>query len=209
VHAAYTDAYRAVEVFENGAYVVKQRQLLYSCSFDPQRLLVENLFPTLCVMHAKECIDEIGMFDESYQTHEDWEMWLRMSRKFAFHHIPVVTAEYSYRNDKTNTSTSRLAEFNETRRRIYRQYHNFAQLNPNSIEAQKKALRLHGEAASPQLSVFDFMETVTNLVEMNKHGQALSYYDQHRKSFSTLPELEKFDSLIVTIRKRELASIHQ
>jgi len=209
VKAAYADAYRALEELENNAYVVKQRQLLYSCSFDPDRLLVENLFPTLCVMHQRACIDEAGMFDETLQTHEDWDMWVRLSRLYCFHHIPVVTAEYSYRNDKTNTSTARLADFNETRERIYRKYRHFAQLNPAIIDAQRKALKLHGAAVSATLSVFDFMNTVTQYVETNQFAKAVSYYDEHRKVFNTTAELEKFDSLVAIIRNRGKSPIRQ
>ena len=203
VKAAYTDAYRALEELENNAYVVKQRQLLYSCAFDPDRLLVENLFPTLCVMHARECLEETGLFDETMQTHEDWDMWIRLSRQYCFHHIPVVTAEYSYRNDKTNTSTARLAEFNETRERIYRRYRQFAQLNAAIIEAQQKALKLHGAAVCATLSIFDFMNEVTRYVETNQFAKAISYYDEHRKGFSATDELEKFDSLVSIIKNRE------
>lgn len=203
VKVAYSDAYRAVETFENNTYVVKQRQLLYSSAFDPNRLLVENLFPNLCIMHAKECTSTVGMFDETYQTHEDWEMWLRMSREYTFHHIPVITAEYSYRNDKTNTSTARLAEFNETRVRIYQQYRHFAQLNPPVIEAQQKVLRQLGVMFTEKISLFDFMNTITDHVEKNHHVQAVSYYDAHRKSFHTSAELVKFDSLIQVLKSRE------
>ncbi|HAJ80723.1 MAG TPA: hypothetical protein DCO75_13240 [Fibrobacteres bacterium] len=201
VKAAYTDAYRAVEYLENNTYVIKQHQLLYSNDFAINKLLVQNLFPNLCVMHEKTCIDETGLFDETLETHEDWEMWLRISLKFQFHHIPVVTAEYSYRNDKTNTTTLYSTDFYATRKLIYMKYKNFAEMNPAVIDGQKNALKNHAGSV-----IADFMNIVTEYVEKGLVYKAISYYDKHRNIFDDVPDLEKFDSLVEMMKKKATTS---
>jgi glycosyltransferase involved in cell wall biosynthesis/pyruvate-formate lyase-activating enzyme len=219
VKVAYTDACRAVEELENGAYIVKQRQLQFSNPFDPDRLLVENLFPNLCVVHARSSIDEAGLFDETLDTHEDWDFWIRLSRRFSFHHIPVITAEYSYRNDKSNTTTARRGEFNHTRETIYKKYRTFAELNPGVIDAQKKALAAHTlafqqmqqnenvvdlEAQNRKLveEFKQFLAAISAFIEKGRLGEAIDFYDTNRKKFPpTIPEMEQIDRLMEKVRR--------
>lgn len=39
------------------------------------------------VLVRKECFDEVGLFDESLPTCEDWDMWLRISRVYDFEYV--------------------------------------------------------------------------------------------------------------------------
>lgn len=43
---------------------------------------IDNIGPTPLI--RKVCFDEIGLFDESFRCFEDWDMWLRISRRFDF-----------------------------------------------------------------------------------------------------------------------------
>jgi glycosyltransferase involved in cell wall biosynthesis len=198
---AYADAYRAVEEIENGSYVVKQRQLLYSYDFNTEMIFVENLFPNLCIMHARSCIDDVGLFDETLGTHEDWDLWIRLSLKYGFHHIRAITAEYSFRNDKTNTTTRKCDDFLKTREILYKRYHHLVESKPQVLKAQEKSLAMHRTLPCTAGSVTDFMQTITTSVEQRRLVQALSFYDAHRASYAGMPELEKFDSLMEIVRK--------
>lgn len=53
-----------------------------------------NFIPTLTVMFRRECIEKVGLFDESMEIAEDYEMWLRIRRFYEFGHIPRVLAKY-------------------------------------------------------------------------------------------------------------------
>jgi glycosyltransferase involved in cell wall biosynthesis len=197
---AYTDAYRAVQQMADGTYRTVQRQLLYSYDFTPDAILVENQFPNLCCMHRKSCFDEVGLFDESLQTHEDWDLWIRLSRKYSFVHIKKATAEYSYRDDRTNTSTQRLEDFYRTRQLLYKKFEAYAHENPNVLMAQQNALESHRRMIFPGANVAEMMQTVLNLVEQGLIAQALTFYDANRAQCPPLPELIKFDSLINRMR---------
>jgi glycosyltransferase involved in cell wall biosynthesis len=84
-------------------------QLFYENKRDVLRdLLIRNVVSTCStVMVNRECFDIVGLFDESLQVAEDWDMWIRLIRKYDFSHIPeslvkvrVRTASQSASGDK-------------------------------------------------------------------------------------------------------------
>lgn len=94
---AYTDARRVIQQRNETGYETVGTDQPYSSDFDYDRILSENFIPVLCVMHEKSCCDAVGGFDESLKRHEDWDLWIRMSREFRFRHISQVTCEYTSR----------------------------------------------------------------------------------------------------------------
>jgi glycosyltransferase involved in cell wall biosynthesis len=83
--AGYSDA--AVQ-YNNGP---APAGLYMSNDWDTELLKQCNLFPVCCVMHERELNDEVGYFDEELPSHEDWDMWRRMSAVCDFVHIPMMT----------------------------------------------------------------------------------------------------------------------
>jgi len=130
---AYTDSYRAFQSQASGRYEVVRRELAHGVDFDYDRILVDNFVPVLCFMHEKSCIEESGYFDESLRRHEDWDLWIRMSRKFRFAHIPKVTCEFSCRVDGSGMTTGTVPMFLATRNAIYTKYRQLA-----SLEVQRR-----------------------------------------------------------------------
>jgi glycosyltransferase involved in cell wall biosynthesis len=92
---AYSDAFEAQNLWTGDHRITMLRELAYSCDFDADRLALWSFIPTLCIMHHRSCLDEVGHFDESLSRCEDWEMWLRMSRHFPFAHTRQATCEFS------------------------------------------------------------------------------------------------------------------
>jgi GT2 family glycosyltransferase/glycosyltransferase involved in cell wall biosynthesis/2-polyprenyl-3-methyl-5-hydroxy-6-metoxy-1,4-benzoquinol methylase len=117
---SYTDAHRATQKKENGAYVIVSRDVPYSNDWDNERILVQNFVPVLCFMHEKRCIEEAGWFDESLTTHEDWDLWIRMSRLFRFKHIAEITCEFRWREDGSSMSSKSRMDFLRTSDLIYK-----------------------------------------------------------------------------------------
>jgi len=56
--------------------------------FCERQLLKNNFVPSSSVMIKKECFNKVGLFDESLHSCQDWDMWLRISKYFAFGFIP-------------------------------------------------------------------------------------------------------------------------
>ena len=64
-------------------------------------------------MHRRTCLDTVGSFDETLQSLEDWDLWMRMSRIFQFAHIPLVTCSVSWRQDGSTMTSGRQQEMRE------------------------------------------------------------------------------------------------
>lgn len=63
-----------------------------SIPFDPDRLAQENyIHPSACVFRAG-VVHAVGGFYPWLQAHEDWDLWLRLSRRRVLRHLPVVVA---------------------------------------------------------------------------------------------------------------------
>ncbi len=110
---AYTDAHRTYQEMRNGKYVTIKKEVPYSFEFDYERILRENFIPVLCVMHRRSCLDNVGLFDETLQSLEDWDLWMRMSRIFQFAHIPLVTCSVSWRQDGSTMTSGQQQKMKE------------------------------------------------------------------------------------------------
>lgn len=93
-----------------------------SVDYNKQRLHVHNLFPVMCVMLRRELFDDC-MFDETLNSHEDWDLWLRMSEKVTdFVHIKKRTTAYSKRDgqDQISKQPHHIEAYREVKRRYDR-----------------------------------------------------------------------------------------
>ncbi|MEW6714116.1 MAG: glycosyltransferase [Nitrospirota bacterium] len=91
---AYTDAemiYRNFVPEEHNAAAVS-KTILFSKIFSYEELLVGNYIPFMCPLFSKEVLEG---FDESFDLYEDWDLLIRISQKYPFHHIKKVTAQYN------------------------------------------------------------------------------------------------------------------
>jgi len=137
---AYTDAYRAHQVYQDGSYQITERDTPYSIDFSKDLLLSQNISPVNCFMHTRQCIDEVGLFDEDFHAHEDWELWVRISRKHDFIHIKKVTTEFRWRVDGSTMTSSSQREFLRTMEEIFKRYQSDAQDKPIVVQAQRSSL---------------------------------------------------------------------
>jgi glycosyltransferase involved in cell wall biosynthesis/Flp pilus assembly protein TadD len=137
---AYTDAYRAHYERENSRYVLKTKDLPYSSDFDCDRILTGNFIPVLCFMHEKKCLDDVGLFDETLTSHEDWDLWIRMSRKYEFGHIKKVTAEFAWLMDGSTMTSGKQADMLRTLEIIYAKHADLVKDKPHIIEIQDRLL---------------------------------------------------------------------
>lgn len=72
---------------------------VFASEFDPARLLFENTLPIMSVLAERALALEAGGFDFQFDYFEDWDLWLRLSHRTPFQHIPVVTATYYVTED--------------------------------------------------------------------------------------------------------------
>jgi GT2 family glycosyltransferase/Tfp pilus assembly protein PilF len=143
---AYTDALRAHQVKEHGRYATVSRDVPYSHDFNPDLLIVANQFPVLCLLHEKSCLENAGLFDESLTTHEDWDLWIRLSLYYKFFHIKKVTCEFTWRQDGSTMTNQRAADFLRTMEIIHQKYRDHLKDKPHVREHQRRFLRQSREA---------------------------------------------------------------
>jgi len=159
---AYTDAYRAVQRRMGGEFEVVERDVPYSVDFDYDLILIENFVPLLCFMHEKGCLDEVGSFDENLLTFEDWDLWIRMSRKFEFAHIKKVTCEFSWRQDgTTKTSRKDIALLREkVSQFMYDKYREYRRGRPKVIQTHNAVGVLYFKQGQKNKAFNHFQEAV-------------------------------------------------
>lgn len=91
----YTDVY----------WWIEEKYMLEHMSIDyrKDRLYSGCIFPVMAAMIRRELF-ELEMFDESLKSHEDYDLWLRLSQYIDFKHVPVFTAAYSKREGSDQIS---------------------------------------------------------------------------------------------------------
>lgn len=165
---AYTDAWRVHERQIDGQYVEITRDVPYSNEFSPADLLVSNYFPVLCVMHARQCLDEVGLFDEALFAHEDWDLWIRMATRFPFKHLPVTTAEFTWRSDGSSMTSGTQDTYRRTTEIIYRKYAPYAERIAGVREGQQQHLQKFQAEASAKSYVCSIIIPVWNRLELTR-----------------------------------------
>ncbi len=134
----YSDARTVVETLQNGRYEATQSEELRLPDFDRNSLLVGNFVPTPCIVHRRDALATGGVFDPSLRTHEDWDLWIRLTTNSPFIHLRRATANISWRTDGSSTTSSSREDFPVTAEKIHRRYAAEARVRPGVPEAQER-----------------------------------------------------------------------
>jgi glycosyltransferase involved in cell wall biosynthesis len=59
-------------------------------------LLLHCFVLTSTVVCKRECFDTVGFFHEPLRRVQDWDMWIRIARKYSFVHVPALLTEYTW-----------------------------------------------------------------------------------------------------------------
>jgi len=165
---AYSDAWQICQRKEQGEYIEIQRNVPYSLDFNRDMLLINNCFPVLCMMHEKACLETTGVFDETLTTHEDWDLWIRLSRHFGFAHLKEVTAEFTWRMDGSSMTSRIPTDFLRTKRLIYEKYDEYFRLQPHLIPLKDQELRNLESRVNPQPFECSIIIPVFNKLELTQ-----------------------------------------
>lgn len=134
----YTDSITVQEdVIDGVRYPLGGQNLYAHQGFSRDRLLVQNYIPVNTWSHPAELISQVGGFDVSLPSFEDWDMLLRLTERTDVIHIEQVTAEVRQRRQRSSdqmTSQNR-AKFPILYRRIYGRY----PVEQAEIKAQRQA----------------------------------------------------------------------
>ena len=181
---AYTDSLQAFQSRINDRYVTTKTEKLFSHDFDRDLFLVNNYIPVLNIVHRRDLLEEVGYFDETLGTHEDWELSIRLSRKYDYYHIKSITAEFRVRDDATNMTDTKRSDFLRTLRLIYQRYAHLV-TDAATLEAQKNMEEyLAADVAIRQLPSPELARQVEQYIkrkdqQINSLAAALRNKDAH------------------------------
>jgi glycosyltransferase involved in cell wall biosynthesis len=80
-------------------------------------LLYTNVTAAIVVLVRRSCFEQVGFFDESMITAGDWDMWIRLSRRYRFFFVDEVLARFRLHSGRINSSTA-LSDILKNRRRV-------------------------------------------------------------------------------------------
>lgn len=86
-------------------------------------LMRRNIFPIQTVLFRKSVYDELGGFDENIETLEDWELWLRYSFHYTFHHMEDTTSVFKIPADQKEYDRRKVF-IDKSKEYIVRKYEN-------------------------------------------------------------------------------------
>ena len=103
-------------VYAQGQGMDKDGKLLAVTRGMPERYPGDSFRSMLwgdCTYHdtvvlRRSCFDRVGLFDESFRTIEDWDMWLRVARHYPFAYIDRVVAKFRLHDGNITGSSSPL-----------------------------------------------------------------------------------------------------
>lgn len=99
----------------NDAHAIYSGQLIYPDKASPIQkirygaynkslLRNRNYIDLNCFCHKRSILDDIGMFDESLERLEDWDLILRMSNNYKIYSVPFLHSKYYDFNDSDRIS---------------------------------------------------------------------------------------------------------
>jgi len=60
------------------------------------------------VLVKKECFEKVGLFDERLITAEDWEMWLRISKKFSIDYVDEMLVSIRRHSENISSNNEKM-----------------------------------------------------------------------------------------------------
>jgi len=73
----------------------------------------QNFIPTQVATVRRECFDEVGDFDENAWPLSDWELWIRISKRFRFELVDEALVTGEVRSDSISKNARKKAEVRE------------------------------------------------------------------------------------------------
>jgi glycosyltransferase involved in cell wall biosynthesis len=136
VGIAYSDAF---QIDEQGRplpnmFIAAHRKLPEMPQGEILNVLLEgNFIPGMTTLVRRGCYDRVGLYDENLPW-EDWDMWMRIARRYTFLYLPTPTAKYR-RHEKSLSRSDRVAMLKGSFKTCLKQF-DLGHLN----EAQKLSL---------------------------------------------------------------------
>lgn len=108
---SYPDAvlvYSDYSAFDNNGKALRKRKKEKYAGNIFYQLIKENFIPTSTVVMKKEYFNKIGSFDESIEIAEDWDLWLRIARRYSICYFDKPLMKYKIHNDNMTNNIYKM-----------------------------------------------------------------------------------------------------
>ncbi len=101
------------------------------------QLLESNFIGTPTVMTRFACVETVGMFNESLRNVVDWEMWIRLAKRYRILFLDETLVQCDYTGENVSSNPETLIRAREY---IFNAFH--ADLNEHKTALRKQAVAL-------------------------------------------------------------------
>jgi glycosyltransferase involved in cell wall biosynthesis len=113
----YSDMYRVLA--DGRMFYHRSPTIVRGCLINPEtRYWQTYMLGTQCVVIKRECLEQVGLFDQTLPSFEDLDLFLRLAEHYDFAHVHEPLVKY---HENAGLSTDRRAELG-ARRRLVRKY---------------------------------------------------------------------------------------
>jgi glycosyltransferase involved in cell wall biosynthesis len=128
----YAGIHRLEGFFQGEDFVVTRSEQEAAQPFDAERLYVENFVQLQGMLAERTCLQQAGHFNPYMDPLSDWELMIRLARKFVFHPCEEITSELF-------CSPPWAGEI-LAHERIYRRYDELVENRPDIAKARQERL---------------------------------------------------------------------
>lgn len=158
--------------------------------------MLSNMFiSTQTVLIKREVLNEVGLFDEKLKRLQDWELFLRISKKYKVGRVPkVMTAAYVQKDSISKNEKN----FVETMLYVIDKYE-VAQRYPSSFSRMIMIARAHAEHADEKdrKELLNRIGSYCSIARLEKErsmdNESLMFVSKLIESTSKLYEVEKYN----------------
>lgn len=118
----YSDYNRALLEDRGNHSATIARVPMPTWEFNARDLYANNNIPLHTWMHARECLERVGGFDESLLFFEDWDFLIRTAARYKFLPLRRMTCEYRFYLDRSNATVRQRARQLEQMNIIFDRY---------------------------------------------------------------------------------------
>ncbi len=123
----YSNAFIQKLILQNdGTYCEGEGEVFSDNDFNRDHLLIANYIHIANIMLHKECLNESMRFDPDLTTHQDLDLWIRLSRIYDFAHISKTTSIYNERDKGVSITISNPEQRLRSLELLYRRYASYA-----------------------------------------------------------------------------------
>ncbi|MHC4862164.1 MAG: glycosyltransferase, partial [Planctomycetota bacterium] len=130
-------------------------------------MLVGNIVPgTAGAVVRRECFDDVGLFDETLNGSDDWEMWARIATRWEFRYVPEALSYTRLHPANTSTDVARMrADSIQVHRRLFSDPGMTGGIGPRELRRLRRRgrARIHSYCATWLIRTGRVREAVVDL----------------------------------------------